>query len=76
MGLKNDKYNKDNKIVLKSGSDDMRAFYDFCIDYLSEENLKDLELYCPAELLSWCEDPEMVKMAIISIRNNNKYRKP
>ncbi|MCX7959446.1 MAG: hypothetical protein N3B13_10400 [Deltaproteobacteria bacterium] len=80
MGSNNDSKKSCNKLVVKSGSDDMRAFYDFCIDFMMEDNIV-IEGYDRTdELLSWCEDPEMIKMALIDIKMtniiNNKKRKP
>jgi len=72
----NGKYKYDNannnNIVKKSGSDDMRAFYDFCMDFMAEDRLLDIEFNEMDNLLEWCEEPDLLKMAIIDIKNRKK----
>ena len=64
-------------IVVKSDSDEMRAFYDFCMDFLIDDNLSERPFFnIENDLLSWCEEPEMMKMALFDIKNRKKKQKP
>jgi len=58
-------------IIKKSGIDDMRAFFDFCMDFMADERTIDTGVdYADIDiLLEWVEDPELLKMAIINIKN-------
>lgn len=68
--MSNNDNNKKSKIIIKSGSDDMRAFFDFCMDFMAEDELFEEDFNRTDELLNWCEDPEMVKIALIEFKNN------
>ncbi len=76
MGQNNGNRKNNNKMVLKTGSDDMRAFYDFCMDFMTENHFAEMESERTCELLSWCEDPDMIRMAIMDIKYRDKKRKP
>ncbi|MGC8926287.1 MAG: hypothetical protein ACP5QK_00010 [Myxococcota bacterium] len=68
--------NNNKNIVLKSGSDEMRAFYDFCIDFMVDENIFEEEFCKTDGLLNWLEEPEIFKMAIADIKNRKLRKKP
>lgn len=68
--MSNHDNNKKGKIIIKSGSDDMRAFFDFCMDFMAEDELFEEDFNRTDELLNWCEDPEMVKIALIEFKNS------
>lgn len=70
---KND--NNNRKIVVKSGSDDMRAFFDFCMDFMADEALG--KGFNPLdEFGGLCEDPELIRLVMLDIKYNRKRLKP
>lgn len=68
----NNRRNLKGDIVVKSGSDDMRAFYDFCIDFIMEEGINTPNLRDTDELLNWCKDPEIIKFALLYTKYMDK----
>ncbi len=73
-GNNNNKSTK-GSMVLKLGSDNMRAFYDFCMDFMVEEEFPEEILVRTDDLLNWCEDPDMVKMALFDMKKRRKKLK-
>ncbi len=64
-----------NDIILKNYADEMRAFYDFYIDFVVDNGgVNFFNEYL--NITNWCEDPELVNMAIIDIKINKNLMKP
>lgn len=72
MAYNNGKNDKPKPLVVKAASDDMRAFYDFCIDFMVEDGLSEEISIETDNLLNWCEEPEMVKLALLEMKNKRK----
>lgn len=69
--------NNNNKIIVKESSDEMRAFYDFYVDFLGEKGCIETSLDgSTIEIATWCEEPELICMAMISAKNHKKILKP
>lgn len=68
--------NNNNKMVMKESSDEMRAFYDFYVDFLGEKGYVETFLDGSIEITTWCEEPELICMAMIDAKNRKKMLKP